>query len=83
MEKTIKTIRASEITAFLYCKRAWWYGEQSTPSENQEEMAAGSTFHNVHGKQVVVANVLRMAGWMLLLMAITLLAVSLTLEWLN
>lgn len=79
----MKTIRASEIGTFLFCRRAWWYHKQGVPSQNQAELAGGSQFHHRHGRQVMRAGLLRLAGWVLLLLAIVLLAVGLTLQWLG
>jgi hypothetical protein len=76
----MRTIRASEIGTYLFCRRAWWYQKQDIPSQNQAELAGGSDFHRRHGRQVVRAGLLRLAGWLLLLLAILLLAVGLTLH---
>ena len=75
----MRTIRASEIGAFLYCRRAWWYQKEGAPSQNQAELAAGTAYHRRHGRQVLGAGLLRLAGWVVLLAAIALLAVGLTL----
>lgn len=79
----MRTIRASEIGTYLYCKRAWWYQGQGMPSENQEQMESGQHFHALHGRQVLAAGFLRLAGWILLLLALTLGAILLTIEILN
>ncbi len=76
----MRTIRASEIGAYLFCKRAWWYQNQGTPSENLVELAGGSAYHRRHGRQVLRAGALRFAGWVVLLLAIALLAAGLTLN---
>lgn len=74
----MRVIRASEINAYLYCRRAWWYGLQGIPSENQPEMAAGSLHHRSHGKRVLTGVLLRAAGWVLLLAAIVVAVVAVT-----
>lgn len=79
----MRTIRASEIGVYQYCTRAWWYRIKNVPSENREEMNSGNVFHLKHGRQVLVASLLRLAGWILLLLAVVLLAVALTIRWLN
>lgn len=79
----MRTIRASEIGTYLFCRRAWWYQSQGEPSQNQAEMAGGSVYHHRHGRLVVRASLLRMAGWLLLILAITLLVIALTLQWLG
>ncbi len=76
----MRVIRASEIGAYIYCHRAWWYQLQGIESENQAELAAGSGFHREHGKRVFTGTLLRAAGWALLLGALVLAAVTLTLK---
>ncbi len=73
-----RTVRASEIGAFLYCRRAWWYRLQGVESDNQAEMAAGTAFHEQHGKQIIQSGLLRIAGFGLLLLALALLAAGVT-----
>jgi CRISPR/Cas system-associated exonuclease Cas4 (RecB family) len=74
----MRTIRASEIGLFLYCRRAWWYNNQGMESQNQPEMSAGTEYHRRHGRQVFLAGILRLAGWALLLAALILAAIVLT-----
>ncbi len=68
-------IRASEIGAYLYCRRAWWYRKQGVESENQAEMATGSELHRQHGRRVIAAGFLQVAGYVLLAAAVLLLVV--------
>ena len=63
-------IRASEIGSYLYCHRAWWYRKQGIESENQAEMATGTELHQQHGRKVIAAGLLQVAGYALLLAAI-------------
>jgi hypothetical protein len=76
----MKTIRASVIGTFLFCHRAWWYQNQGLPSQNQAELAGGSAFHRRHGRQVIRADFLRLAGWIILALAVILLAIALTIQ---
>jgi len=78
----MRVIRASEIGAYLYCHRAWWYHLQGIASENQQELSAGSGFHRSHGRRVLTATLLRAAGWILLLAALVVAAVTVTLQFL-
>ena len=79
----MRNFRASEIGSFLYCQRAWWYQARGLPSENQAEMAAGSEFHLEHGRKVLLARLLRAAGWVLLLGGVAAFAVGTALSWLK
>jgi hypothetical protein len=73
----MRTIRASEIGAFLYCRRAWWYRRQGIEPENQAELERGSGYHAGHGRAVYAARLMRSAGWLLLLLALGLFTAAL------
>jgi CRISPR/Cas system-associated exonuclease Cas4 (RecB family) len=73
----MRIIRASEIGAYLYCHRAWWYQRQGLPSENQAELTSGSELHREHGRKVLVAGLLRALAMLLLLTALVLLTIYL------
>ncbi len=68
-------IRASEIGSYLYCRRAWWYRKQGIESENKAEMAQGTELHRQHGRKVIAASFLQVAGYALLLIAVLLVVV--------
>ncbi len=68
-------IRASEIGSYLYCRRAWWYRKQGIESQNQTEMAQGTELHRQHGRRVIAAGFLQIAGYALLLIAVLLVVV--------
>ncbi len=74
----MRTIRASEIGTYLYCRRAWWFQDQGFESQNRMELSGGSAYHAEHGRQVFVAGLLRLAGYGLLVVALVTLAVALT-----
>jgi CRISPR/Cas system-associated exonuclease Cas4 (RecB family) len=69
----MRTIRSSDIGNYLYCRRAWWYRKQGTPSENQVELASGTQLHTRNGRQVLASGITRTLGLILLLVAIVLL----------
>jgi CRISPR/Cas system-associated exonuclease Cas4 (RecB family) len=73
-----RTIRASEIGTYLFCKRAWWYQNEGFESENKREMAGGFAYHRQHGKLVFKSIILRTAGWLLFVLALVLLVSWLT-----
>jgi CRISPR/Cas system-associated exonuclease Cas4 (RecB family) len=75
-----RTINASEIGAFLYCQRAWWYRRQGIEPENLEALAGGTRLHNEHSRKVVLAGALRALGWLLLLAGLMILALLATLS---
>lgn len=79
----MRTIRASEIGAFLFCQRAWWYRKQGAPAQNQAELAGGSAFHQRHGRTVLRSRLLQMSGWLLLAAALVVLTIGLTIQWLH
>ncbi len=79
----MRTIRASEIGSYLFCQRAWWYHVQGIESQNQAELADGTTFHRQHGRRVFFAGLLRLVGWALLLGAVVLLAAGLASQFLH
>jgi CRISPR/Cas system-associated exonuclease Cas4 (RecB family) len=73
----MKTIRASEIGAYLYCQRAWWYQRQGYQNENQEALAGGTEIHRRHGRSVLVSSTLRLIAYILLFLGLASLLVYL------
>jgi hypothetical protein len=39
-----RRVRASELAAFTFCKRAWYYGQTGAPQE-EHAMQEGATWH--------------------------------------
>jgi CRISPR/Cas system-associated exonuclease Cas4 (RecB family) len=74
----MRPIRASEISSFLYCKRAWWYQRKGTVSSNIEELAEGTELHFKHGRAVFASGLFRILAFALLLIAIVIFSISLT-----
>ncbi|MBU0512181.1 MAG: hypothetical protein KKD28_00030 [Chloroflexi bacterium] len=74
----MQKIRASDISTYLFCERAWWYQRQGIQSDNIAELASGSELHQRHGRAVLVSGLLRALAYALLLIAIILLAVYFT-----
>ncbi len=73
----MRTIRASEIGSYLYCRRAWWYQRQGIESQTQAEMAADSQIHRRHGRFVLLNGCMRIAAYVLLLAALVMITVYL------
>ena len=74
----MRPIRASEISTFLFCKRAWYYQQRDTPSTNTQEIGLGTELHQKHGKAVFVSGFLRTLAYGLLLVALALMTVYVT-----
>ena len=74
----MRPIRASEISSFLFCKRAWWYQQKGTISSNVEELAEGTELHYKHGRAVLASGLFRILAYSLLLIAIVFLTISVT-----
>ena len=74
----MRTVRASEIGAYLFCQRAWWYQKSGQPSQNLGEMAAGSELHYRHGRMAMGASCLRTTAYLLIVAALVLAAIYLT-----
>ncbi len=49
-------IRASEISNYVYCRRAWWMQRtQGHASVNVQEIGRGTRYHQQHGRLLVQA----------------------------
>lgn len=70
-------IKASEIGEYLYCKRAWWYRLQDTPSVNVRELALGTELHARHGRGLRLVAWQRTLAYILIAVAVTLIFVQL------
>ena len=76
--KSQRTIRASEISTYLYCKRAWWYAIKGVKSQNEHELASGREIHHQHGVNVFAAGFLRLLAYILILLALGLFTIYMT-----
>ncbi len=74
----MRTIRASEIGAYLYCQRAWWYQKQGHSPDNQNELSAGTELHLQHSRLVMMSGCLRFLAYILLITSVVLLAIYTT-----
>lgn len=74
----MQKIRASDISTYLFCERAWWYQRQGIESDNIAELASGTELHQHHGQAVLVSGSLRALAYVLLLIALILLAIHFT-----
>ena len=77
MARTKRTIRACEIGSFLYCQRAWWYRRHNAPAINTAELAGGEVFHRQHVSHTRSAHTLKLAAWILLVLALVAILITL------
>ena len=71
-------VRASDIGAWMFCRRAWWLANVKKLSPtNNAALAHGNESHRVHGKLVERSFRLRRAGMVLVLLGILFLALLL------
>jgi len=77
-KKTGQVIRASELSQYAYCARAWWMGRVlGYRSTNLERLAAGEAAHIRHGQKVVGSH--RLQRWAYVSFALAVLAGALLL----
>ena len=74
----MRPIRASEISSFLYCNRAWWYQRKGIESTNIEELAEGTQMHHRHGRAVLASSLVQFLAYGLLLVALIIIVVYAT-----
>jgi CRISPR/Cas system-associated exonuclease Cas4 (RecB family) len=77
--KTLTTIiRASEISQFVFCQRAWWLGSvQGYQPVNDAAISAGTRAHHQHGRSIAAAQRWQQLGYFLFAIALLLGAVVL------
>jgi len=74
-------VRASEISQYAYCARAWWYARvKGYHSANVDALRAGVLEHRAHGRAVAGSTWLLRLAIALLVIAGLLLAVWLALS---
>ncbi len=66
----MRVIRASEIGAYQFCHRAWWYQIQGNEPENQLVLQNGKAYHEKHSYMVSSAGCLQAVAYGLVLLAI-------------
>ena len=71
----MKIIRASELSSYSFCQRAWWYARQGVESQNKTELAGGSAYHTRHGRSLLIAGSLKILAYGLLLIALATLTI--------
>ncbi len=70
MSRANDVIRASEITQYAFCARAWWFGRvKGYRSANVAAMRRGTARHQAHGAAVARYHLLRWLAVVLLVLA--------------
>ena len=62
-------IKASELSTFVYCHRAWWYERIGEKSNNLEALNQGVNFHLYHAKSFRLALLFRRIAILLMVIA--------------
>lgn len=71
-------IRASEIGAYVYCRRSWWLRQvQAVKPENVRQLAAGTRHHQAHGRLVFGSIWARRLAYLFIFIAVAVLVFQL------
>jgi hypothetical protein len=75
-------VRASALGEYVFCARAWWLRREGVrPTRGGEARAAGTRWHEGHGRSVARAKRLRLVSAVCLYLALALAAVLLYRWW--
>jgi hypothetical protein len=73
MTKNRSFVRASEIGLWAFCQRAWWLAQvKGVPHRNPAVLQRGESAHRAHGRTLIRAQWLYMAGLVLVVLALLL-----------
>lgn len=75
-----RTIRASELGEFVFCRRAWWYAQSGVPSEARGSQDRGIAWHAGGSRRAMAAEQLAGLGRALIAAGVVLLAIYLILQ---
>ncbi|HEX7312323.1 MAG TPA: hypothetical protein VF297_00130 [Pyrinomonadaceae bacterium] len=84
MEKLTRKdyVRASGMGEYVFCARAWWLRREGVrPTRGGEARAAGTRWHESHGRSVARAKRLRVVAAVCTYLALALGLLALYLEW--
>lgn len=70
-------INASDVGTYLFCKRAWAFERQRTPSTLGPERARGTAYHEQHAQRVVAVKETRGLSSAVLIVGIGLIVLAL------
>ncbi len=68
-------IRASDVSRYVYCNRAWWYDREGYTSINIAEMQQGTRYHTRHGRFVRAMQRIALIAALLIIAAVFMAAV--------
>jgi hypothetical protein len=75
-------VRASAMGEYVFCARAWWLRREGVrPTRGGEARAAGTRWHESHGRSVARAKRLRLVSTVCIYLALALALVLLYLWW--
>ena len=75
-------VRASAMGEYVFCARAWWLRREGVePTRGGEARAAGTRWHESHGRSVARAKRLRLVAAVCIYLAVALAAVLLYVWW--
>jgi CRISPR/Cas system-associated exonuclease Cas4 (RecB family) len=75
-------VRASGMSEYTFCARAWWLRREGVePTRGGERRAAGKDWHERHGRGVERARTLRLVATLCTFAALALGILLLVLEW--
>jgi hypothetical protein len=75
-------VRASALGEYVFCARAWWLRREGVePTRGGEARAAGTRWHEGHGRSVARAKRLRIVAAVCIYLALALGLLVLYLEW--
>lgn len=67
MRNNQSLVRASDISAWVYCNRAWWLARvQGVQHEQPQQLERGATAHKQHGRTVLAGERARALGLILI-----------------
>ena len=77
-------VRASALGEYVFCARAWWLRREGVePTRGSEARAAGTRWHESHGRSVARAKRLRRVAAVCIYLALALALALLYQEWLR
>lgn len=66
-----RTVRASEISDYLFCRRAWWLQRVAGYArENMRELEEGTSYHSTHGHLVRRSLIARRLAYLFVFLAV-------------